>query len=732
MTTQLTPQQENALTQLHERLVSVAAGYAEEEKTQVERTDNSFGILGARGSGKSTILAKLYEKLATAKKPELYPLEAIDCSVLPPEIAPGTAVLLRLKHCVEKDLRELQGRGEKLLSDLDELVGRYTRLEQSYRDLCLEISSSTEDYSYFVVRGLTERSDLREKLSNWLKEALQHLKRHAFVALLDDFDLVPAEEVRRWLRGLLDELCQTRLLFVLTADFHRLEHLSWDPKAEVDDVTGRHLLLKLLPPERRVSLEEWLPEDRRRFPPNLRPEERRLWDILKPFVTSKENGNGEGTLEALTATLLPPWPRGLRNLYHTLTAQPPPRGHGRSFLSLLATCRGESLLARRIDETELEQWVGMLKFPDHHLTREQWSEMVEAARTRATPQNIESLRPLRDLVPVPTSEDLKTLLPAVQGDERAAPPIAIELDAWSRNPAWRDPLRHDRLRVLPLRDAADAAQPLWAELLIDRGLTYSARNRATFTDTWAPAHRRLSRAHLAVAATTETLRRFFDNPLVVKARASLLWLHRPADKPECVQIGWPPLLDALRGARDPLSSDLLADLLIDTAALEGELPKIGDEKTLLLLPDELWATILLVDALERCPWSTLSAPSDWDVETYIGLAAAFVRTAYFFALHTTGQTVSSHLSKAQCDLLEVLETRDPATLLRPSGDARSQSRQERLLALLKSLFNDQPSPLLKNRNDALSRAARAYLGSPIYTSVAALLGSAGSANSASA
>ena len=118
---------------------------------------------------------------------------------------------------------------------------------------------------------------------------------------------------------MLDELHQTRLLFVLTADFHRLQHLSWDAKIGFDDKTGWALLDKLLAEPNRVFVEPWSLQDRKAFP-NRIPDSQAgptLWDLIKMC----RGWNEEFTV--LIEQLLPERPRGLANLYQYLLQSMP-------------------------------------------------------------------------------------------------------------------------------------------------------------------------------------------------------------------------------------------------------------------------------------------------------------------------------------------------------------------------------------------------------------------------
>lgn len=734
--------QERAVADLRNtlvRAVSKIAGIARSvEKTEPftlsfyhkPRYSNSFGILGPRGAGKSTVLNEFYRKLLTgneailcdrpddsADEIKLRILPPLDCSVLTSEILPGAAVLMQLYRTLQKKKTRNEPREGGPVEEIRTLIGHYTRIERNYYDLCLDLSSSPDDYGEYVFTGLQERLSLGEKLAAWLDMMLDHLRLDAFVVLLDDFDLVQAEEVRRWFIALLDELHQARMFFVLTADFYRLDHLSLDPKAQFDDKTGRALLFKLLPLHNRVTLERWDGKSQPEFKPT-RDYERSLWQL------ATETMGDIGNLEHLVLSLLPQWPRGLINLYESLESSNAASKRAdsksdsrtlRSFLSQLATSRGEPLLARRLGDLDEEEWARTLSFEGQELEGEEWQTTIEAARTRPNPPKGKRLAPLRGLTPVPTATDLKRRVPILQRAADAQQPMAAPLeglDSWSHDPSWHDPLRHERLRVHPLRDAADADQELWAELLINRGLEKSARHRVAFLSRWPPAVSRLAGCQFSVEFLPRTLRAFFEDNTATLSGDVLSWLRRSdAGK---IEIGWTPLAEALHEARDSWSTELLKELLVDVSKLRHDRSNVestpSDPHD--ILPGELWALVLLVDALSRCPWTPLSTSLGWQVTTYLSLAAAFVRSAYVDALVESGQIGASQLAKKQRRFLSMLRRKDPAALL--------GRHEEEILQTIHCMFHDDLTNLLEDK-DALSRAAHAYLSSPAYRAVVDLL-----------
>lgn len=214
-----------------------------------------------------------------------------------------------------------------------------------------------------------------------------------------------------------------------------------------------------------------------------------------------------------------------------------------------------------------------------------------------------------------------------------------------------------------------------------------------------------------MAVSHRDLCRFFEDHDNSKLRPALYWLRVPAGRH--AELGWEPLIEALRGSRDPLLSELLSELLIDSGGLGGDLPGPEADKALALLPDRLWALLLLVDALERCPWAAFSAPLGWRIVTFLGLGAASVRS-YAHAIAASGRNDKGlRFSKPQAEFVEMLDRRDPRGIL--------SLEEEEVLARLRTLFGDGLKGSLKDRHDPVARAALAYLGSPVYISVVDLI-----------
>jgi hypothetical protein len=96
----------------------------------------------------------------------------------------------------------------------------------------------------------------------------------------------------------------------------------------------------------------------------------------------------------------------------------------------------------------------------------------------------------------------------------------------------------------------------------------------------------------------------------------------------------------------------------------------------------------------------------------LALAAAFVRSAFVYAMCRCGKPLKPKLSEEQRQLLDALEHQDPGTLL--------QSNEEDVVERLDRLFSENLSSLVRKREDPLSVALRAYLSSPVHKAVTEL------------
>ncbi len=718
----LTPKQEEIVDAVLARLLELANSSRRVHETDHASTTNVVGFLGGRGAGKTTLLHALRRRLdASDLARTFFNTGLLDCSVLPEQVAPPAGVLLHVHQALRCHLQERQPPSrsqhaalETALQALRQLAGGHVMLRPEYHALCQDLASSGETYQDAIILGIEHALGVKAQLHRCLADLALGLDVKALVVLLDDFDLVSARTHQGWIQAFLDSLQQPHLLFVLAADLQRLELLGPNEHAELDDITGRALLhQKVLPLHH-----QW------RVPLFEQPSERAgfvAWNspgpTLETLLMDRAKTVHLGEDMNLLQTLLPRRPRGLEHLYQGLrhdggaSSDPlsfdkasAPTGLADELLQLVARARAEYFLADRIAELPSDGW----------LKHMHWSSDAEWEQWRATVDNAarqERSAPLPSIVPVSQ---------------------AVRDDASRRHSTrWLEPLRHDEQRHDPLRDAEGADRALWAELLVNRSIRESPSRRARFLEAWHEAWQRAAQAQLSVEFTREQLWQFFeeDAPLY----DILVWFSdRPRNgaRSYVLDLGWAPLLAALRGARRLWPGRLMADLLVPPAkmARSGAGSPVFQDDPLALLPGDVRALVLFVDALDRCPWEAFSRPHfGWRVTTYVLLAGAFVRSAYVSALARRLPDVTSGPSQKR--MLARLETADPGLRAEPSLGERSTAllQEDEWRDELRHLYAE-PLPLdlglgLGPQNalrgsqtgpDALLAAAQVFFRSPAY------------------
>lgn len=649
--------------------------------------NNAVGIFGSRGAGKSTLLFELFKR--NAENSSVYYLQPIDCSILAATTIPSSVVLLNIKNFLQNKYKNDKHDKaiEKMCNKLDNLIGCCARTDKVYRKLCLELSTSPGDYDHYQEKGIQERLQLKQDIQDWIIELRGLIDNKSFVFLLDDFDLTSVTQVQAWIRGLMDELQQIGLIFVLTADFYRLEHLSWDSKEQFDDKTGRALINKIFPPKNCFLISEWPIKDSREF---CFPKCKNLETLLNDLL----NNNPELSKE-LVFSLLPRLPRGIENLYELLLINTNSADKedydALGFASILATCRNEPLLARLLKERSNRTWQIYLPLSNKRLSIEQWKTLIDSATERSRPLT-DTLKPLRNLLqkpkPVKANNKVDESAKVLLSDEHA-------------------PLVHVNDYTAPLRDANHADANLWVELLLDLDFYQSSSPQAYFFTTWKPLVDKVNKTQFTLTFPSWDLQAFFMDNEYKLQKSTLCWLSNPKD--HTVNIGWQPLFNTARGEEDPLSLGLLTKFLVNTHKLRGTLPT---EKQFELLPERLWSMLIFADALDRCPWQTFSHFLNWLLVTYIALAAALVRTAYLYSL-VKCDYIYRPISAVQQEFINMLENRDPSFLM--------DLTEKQIWEKLTELFNDNDWETRLDEQHNLQRVTRNYLKSPMYRDVVSLL-----------
>lgn len=616
--------------------------------------ENVLGILGRRGAGKSTVLMEQYQRMmkhpgeALGRRVPLI-LSPLDCTSLPADLVPGAAVLIHLHEALKNLPIEEERRAAKdsLINELNSLIGIYSRTTKAFLELCLDISTTPRDFGVYFADGLRDRMRLRANIAALLVRVGDLFKFDLVVVLLDDFDLVPAEAVRRWLAAFLDDLHQQQLLFILTADFHRLEYLSWSAEDRVDDKTGRALLQKIIPPESRIELPAWPLADRMRYRPQ--PTDPTLADLFEKLQFGLAGTLRERPWSQFwrqLETLVPELPRGVSSLYAGLEQILDPQAkenlHYQGFLSLLASARLEPLLARRLSEIAADSWPANLGMTTADVNEIEWGSLVRNSSMRFKNGVNFQLVPLLSLLPSP-------LAPELSPDRRREDGLGLhsQLD---RDPQWQDPLRHDHLRLLPLRDVATKDLPLFTELLLDLGFVQNVSQRLSFIFGWQVLSARLEQCCIRLNSSSISVESFFRDNYGLIHREAFSWMtieeqSSRASIPDgegaglVIAIGIGPLLDAFRSGREVVPWSLLDDLRIGRGWQANPSPVAGYETEFRgkFVPGSVSAMILLVEGLKRCPWSALAGRSTQPLVVYIGVACAFVKEAFWWALCNSTQ-----------------------------------------------------------------------------------------------
>ena len=689
-----------------------------------------FGLLGPRGTGKSTIIRMLRDPEYDGFPQHFLLLPEMDCSALPEEVVPGTALLVHLQTFLEEraPVHEQDPEFQAILQECDELAGICARTTSAFHELSLNLASSPRDYSHFMAVVSRDRLTLRRKVTSWLEKTLRLLRKQAFVIALDDFDLINAQAIQRWLFSLLDEMFQERLFFILTADFNRLEDTDLTQFRGIDKKTLRALINKFLPPENRIDIQPWniahdhdlvhffhyaIPDSYRRDSLLTTP------DRLAGFFTDHPIQKG------LYRQLIPLWPRGLEDLFFglndhhqkSLGTEPDAREkcrRQREVLVKLAACRAESLLVRRLRKQDPAGWPRVLRFPKKRQSVEDWDHTVEIAAIRMNDQS----QPFTALAQVTPDDVLES------GPSDSWSSVPRSDDSGSVNTGgWRKPW-----------DVSRAQVPFWAELLLNMGMqeshwqpvSHALRNRVHVLYGWCDLADRVRQAHFRTRISRSNLTHSLMTHQL-PSRAYLTWIDASPERTDpssgdlIVEIGWRPLLQALRGDRDASLSSLMASLHFDPTNLRFADPMTPIPRhvtALRVLPGELWALVLLVEGLTRCPWENFPTYQGWSIELCAVLAAALVHTAYAWGLIAAGILEEQDLTEPERGFLDAVVRKDPYTWLHTSesGGRRWRNRyEEELLSDVYAILNrGHLANLVVDREDALSEAAHAYLKGAVY------------------
>jgi hypothetical protein len=664
------------------------------------RVATVFGLLGPRGSGKTTVLQAFLDK-ASASDRLLVIRDPIDCSLVPEKIP----LLLNVIHRVHADLgarRTAGSRGDPCGRRLDPTED-FERVQEAaeqatagYHELARDLAVSPSHYGRQASLCTRERFLLPQKVMRWLRTESSAAGGKVVLLALDDVDLARRDFIDSVVGSLLDELHQARLLVLLAADMARLEHLV-QPSArstpERDLHTQRDLLQKVMPYEQRVELLPWEVAERVDF----RPEERdRHLGSEGPRALGQLIGGRQldVRLSATVTHLLPKYPRGLESLYayfRLVEAQgqelaadgtaSSTSGDGRTpdwqkaLPSLLARVRGEHELGRLLLRRRLDAWSEVLFWPESP-PQLAWADSVKAAE--------------------------KAALDSFPG----LPVLAVGSS------------------LLPLDEAGEDA-PLWVELILDAALGSGRMSPGRLLTHMDPAVKRFQGSRIQTSFTHREMRAWLRNPPAA-VPALLCWSEwgAPSADRQTISFGCAPLVEALSGER-PIWPEASMSYYLETqesllqrptarssagskatardpiAELLGSRQEPGSS----VLPSRVRPLLLYADALARAPWALLAAGRSMRGPMFhCGLAAGFTWGSYLRALGVRAERVPADkpyapflLSAEHADVNEVLEW-DREDLL---DGLRELGKLEDLAAFLRTCEPDHRDP---STRDALLQA----------------------------
>lgn len=687
---------------------------------------STIGIFGQRGAGKTTFIRAATEKLKNKNDQKSYKIpDLLDCTQVPPHIEPGCAVLLHLMSFVDDPTTKQK---------LSDLANRYSLSTKEYRELCLDLSSSASEFNKYQTDGASKRLSLKQDIKDLLDNMASQTSFESFIIGLDDFDLVPKDLAFQWVKALLDDLDQERLIFLVAADFYRMQYLLVH-EGGYDEKTSRAILNKIIPPSRRINLSRWSPKAPLIYPTL----EENSVTLLNELLANA------GIPLTLLLQLLPRHPRGLYSLHDGLKRMqreqikhPLPKGQKITrILELIANAREETMLSRELCETRLTDWPKILDPQGVEDTT--WDDLRDQAKERSSTYIL--LNKQDDLDNYNEEDLLLECLSCMVPHDHQSPGAKKEASLESRpfqmthNPEWGYPIRFDHLKNFSLKDAAAPKIPFWTELLLNLGFKSddfplkALKNRIYFWKNWKPIGKRQNDAYFSIEAAPEQVQTFFDTKSLIPEKAALLWINHNWKEHDSDQgsfnMGWSRLFESLCGIEDPLHHKWRAALVVSDRPLAGKLPELRTIDTLAMLPDEIWAMILLAEGLNRCPWLTFSRKSTWRLQAHLCLAASMVRSAYVYALIDAKIIQEDELGKdpkageeetdtykqfkQQRLLYDVLRLRDPMDLI-SAGETRLIDRSA-------ELFNDGIEKLVADKTDSLSKAFKAYLDSEPYLAV---------------
>ena len=586
----------DGLTGEQQTAVAALATFAGRHRDAAESAGRVAAVIGPRGVGKSTVLARLQDLL---RQERLVVTELLDAATVRDDLGLMAAAVQALYDAVPPEHRDNgDGRANELRKKFEHCVESALMQEDSYRQMAQELAMSPLHYTQ-IVRDASRRQQAFGEDFGEFVEALSQVTAGdrgrnqaaadplAFVVLIDDLDLAEAGSVRKWVRTMLAHRGDQRVAWVLSFDRGPLvralsRELAGESGAHAasvavrDLVSGRSLLSKLVPSRWQIELPAWS------F--GLRPGFRPLSNGRAASAGDPEPEN-LGTLLAKRGLhsmlpLLPASPRSLMGLYQWLERQDGASdglaARAAAFLRQLAVEEGADLLLQKLDRSGPDRVAAGMKWEAAaNLSDSAWSALMTNARTEG---------PLWSL---PLPEGFSDLAVSVEPEALTEAILDLALQAGTLTP-------YQLIARMPFADPRLQRSRCLLRLPENEVINYFSR----------------ADHHLGAALAWQSWTEERD--------ARGLW---------SVEIGPAALWSAVYGLRATAPRELLRALLLPLTATS--LPPVTDSPESSFLPRRLRVLLTLVERVRAGAWGELELLLRlWSPLTFTRCVAAMTLRAY--------------------------------------------------------------------------------------------------------
>lgn len=623
-------------------------------KESMGEVNNVFGLLGDRGTGKSSILSYFPEYESVKNSPFIV-LRPIDCLTIPKSIPLTLTILIRISeyfgdYSKPIESEEIKEASEKLI----DLSKEFLSITEESQQLSLELSGSFAEYSTQMIRLMRMRMGFRQRLNKIINTAFHYFQedKKVLVILLDDFDLSMSSEgyIER-LTLLLEDLSQFRIFIIVSAHYHRLENLSLDEKYQIDEKTGRAITHKMLPNYNRVYLTKWDLESIKNS---------RFRDRVNDVLNTLPNGLFQNM--NILKVLLPERPRGLIDFLNSLenhSSNAEDELEIQEALRILALSREEPIFSRELLNTPLDTLTKRFKFTKDPFGKLAWLKLVLGILERFKNKDfgIKNYLPIERLVPTNSffkKDDIKLVY------KDFIPSSRDDVDSSVM------PLRDFRIELAVTKDISEGMVPFWVELLLNLSFlvpenTQSTRwksNRLNFFSDWQPLKERLNQCFLEQHYSKFDFYEYLHDAYYLPIDLCYQWTRlatvqgEDSNLSQVLHFGWWPLQSLIGGDN---SNTLNPHVSQDEFDFLDPNSEPGVDLGVGMIPGEVWSMVIFVDGLVRCPWQVFSKSLNWLPVSLVCLSAALVKAAYLYGLKAIGMTLPIENAPNHQVLLDVLE-----------------------------------------------------------------------------